>query len=82
MHRVCRAYSQTPDQVRGWFYEDFLEALDFLGEIPLVDEAFYRGFCGKSGDAPIQPGPALSDPEDRKKLVEDLKRRKEMMQGG
>ena len=70
LHKVCRAYHNSPDDVRGWDYDDFLDALEGLGEVPLVDESFYAAFAG--GGHPRGTGPSLTTAKGRRDFLEQL----------
>lgn len=77
-HSVCRAYSQAPDSVRAWDYDDFNDAVICLGLTPPVDAAFYAVFCqsGKAKASGTQidlKGPILKTAEERKAALARLK---------
>jgi hypothetical protein len=44
--------------------------LESLGEVPMVDEAFYYAFCGGNKKAP--PPSSLASPDSRKKFLESV----------
>ena len=76
--KVCRAFRQSPNVVRGWEYVDYLEALDLLTEVPPLDDAVYLGFLKPSGGASggsknrVRP---LATKEDREKVLASLGQR-------
>lgn len=55
-----------------------------LGEMPVVDEAFYLAFCkprNGASPAPIRPGPALTDRGARVAAFEAIRDRAEKLKG-
>jgi hypothetical protein len=81
--RIARAFSQRPNDVRGWdFYEEFLPACENLGEIPIVDELIKVLVDGltkttkdkKTRNKFVKP---LTTAEERQKAFDDLLKRKE-----
>jgi len=59
--------------VRAWDYDDYLDAQEALGEVPLVDEAFFLSFCKPSSE-PVT-GVNLKTPEGRKAFLEQQGKR-------
>lgn len=70
---VCRGFHQAPDTVRAWDIDDYLFALESLGEVPNVDAAFFGVFCR----SPKPETTSFSDPESRKAWLENMERREQ-----
>lgn len=64
LHRVCRAYGQSPDEVRAWNWSDYLDAQESFCEMPWVEDLL-KGFLGGSKGKSQSNLISLTDPKAR-----------------
>ena len=43
--KVCRAFHKLPDEVRAVNVKDYFAMLESIGEVPMIDDAFFYAFC-------------------------------------
>lgn len=70
--KVCRAFHRLPDEIRAVSVDDYFSMLESIGEVPLIDDAFYYAFC-KGSDRKKKTD--LTTPEGRKKYLESTERK-------
>jgi hypothetical protein len=68
---VCRAFHQSPDDIRAWEYADYLEAVEQLKRVPLLDEVVFRFFAGSGKKQATVP----LDEKNRIEFIKKLSKR-------
>ena len=63
--KVCRAFHKLPDEVRAVNVKDYFAMLESIGEVPMIDDAFFYAFCKGSEKKKKMD---LTTPEGRKKF--------------
>ena len=63
--KVCRAFHRLPDEIRAVSVGDYFLMLESIGEVPLIDDAFFYAFC-KGSEKKNKTD--LTTPEGRKKF--------------
>ncbi len=72
--RLCRTLHRLPDEIRSLEAIDFQMLIENVFEIPYIDEAFYRGFCGggsKKSDKIAKPDTSLVRKATIEKILKD-----------
>lgn len=84
LHRVARAYGQSPASIKCWeYWDEYVPAVEMIVEIPLVDELVKAIFAGKKrpgSGSRLASGPLTK--EERQAAFDNLKKEAERRRHG